>query len=189
MTAVRQKPLKQTRITGSIAVTCAAVLAGCSSSAPSADRLELATIHPGYVIPKSSPRQLVAGFDRYCVKTPGNPEAKETALRDGGYVPTNTTNGKTRRVFVIDNKRPAIAIGSDMCMARATSRTGQTNAVSRYIAATFPEATPMDTSDLTIDVEQAWAVEGGILATARNRWSGNRSSYSVILFQPKAEDA
>lgn len=122
----------------------ASLLAACSTSAPSADRLELVTIEPKYVIPKSTPLQLIAGFDRFCVKTPGGPAAQETALRNAGYVPTNTTRGETRQVFLIDNKLPAIGISPQMCIARAT---------------------------------------------ARNRWKGNRSSYSVILFKPNGEGA
>ncbi|MEM7597154.1 MAG: hypothetical protein AAF382_05600, partial [Pseudomonadota bacterium] len=65
-------------------------LAACSTSAPSADRLELATIWPGNEIPKSTPRELVLSFNEFCVKTQG-PAAQETALRNAGYVPTNTT--------------------------------------------------------------------------------------------------
>ena len=166
-----------------MALLLAAGATACSSEAPSADRLELATIWPGNVIPKSTPRELVLSFNEFCVKTQG-PAAQETALRNAGYVPTNTTRGQARQVFLIDNRAPAIGISEDMCIARATARTGQSNAVGRYVADAFPEATPMNPSDLTVDVEQAWRVSGGILATARNRWSGNRSSYSVILFQP-----
>ncbi len=163
-------------------------LGACSSEAPDADTLEQATIWPGNVIPKSTPRELIATFDRFCVNGPGGVEAKETALRDAGYVPTSTTAGEARQVFVIDNRAPAIAISPNMCIARSTARTGQTNAVNRYVSDTFPAAQQTDTSQLPVDVEQAWAIPGGILATARNRWLGNRSSYSVILFQPKGAD-
>lgn len=165
-----------------IALACATIFAGCSPEAPTADRLELATIWPGNVIPKSTPRELVTAFDAVCVKTK-DPAAQENALRNAGYVPTNTTRGKARQVFVSDNRAPAIAISRDMCIARATARTGQSNAVGRYVAATFPDARPLDSDDFSVDVEQAWDVGGSILATARNRWVGNRSSYSVILFQ------
>ncbi|MEM6374178.1 MAG: hypothetical protein AAF727_15580 [Pseudomonadota bacterium] len=167
-----------------VCMACIAALAGCTSEAPSADTLELATMWQGNVIPKSTPRELVLGFDQFCVKTPSDIAARETALRDAGYVPTSTTAGEARQVFVIDNRAPAIGISPNMCIARSTARTGQTNAVNRYVSATFPEATPTDPGQLPVDVEQAWAIDGGILATARNRWIGNRSSYSVILFQP-----
>lgn len=163
-------------------------LGACSSEAPSADRLELATIWPGNVIPKSTPRELVTAFDAICVKTNG-PAAQETALRNAGYVPTNTTRGEVRQVFVIDNRAPAIALSPTMCIARATARTGQSNAVGRYVADAFPTAQPLDPDDFSVDIEQAWSVDGGILATARNRWVGNRSAYSMILFQPTAEEA
>ncbi|MEO0370734.1 MAG: hypothetical protein AAF231_04680 [Pseudomonadota bacterium] len=159
-------------------------LAACSTQAPSADRLELATIWPGNVIPKSTPRELVSAFDAVCVKTNG-PATQETALRNAGYVPTNTTRGDVRQVFVIDNRAPAIAISDTMCIARATARTGQSNAVARYVTDTFPSAKPMNREDFSVDIEQAWAIPGGILATARNRWVGNRSSYSLIYFQPE----
>lgn len=161
------------------------ITSACSPEAPDADRLELATLSPWNEIPKSTPRELVTGFDRFCVKTTGGPAAQETALRNAGYVPTNTTRGKDRQVFLIDNRAPAIAISPQMCIARSTARTGQTNAVGRYVVDTFPEAILIDPDDLTVDVEQAWAINGGILATARNRWIGNRSSYSVILFRPE----
>ncbi|MEO0749058.1 MAG: hypothetical protein AAFZ10_11885 [Pseudomonadota bacterium] len=162
-------------------------LSACSTAAPSADKLELATIYPWNEIPKSTPRELVDGFDRFCVNAPKGTAAKETVLRNAGYVPTNTTSGKARQLFLIDNQLPAIAVSQTMCIARATARSGQNNAVNRYIADIFPEATPMDPGQLTVDVEQAWSIPGGILATARNRWIGNRSSYSVILFQPEGE--
>ena len=160
-------------------------LSACSTEAPSADKLELATIYPWNEIPKSTPRELVDGFDRFCINSPKGTAAKETVLRIAGYVPTNTTSGKARQLFLIDNQLPAIAISQTMCIARATARSGQNNAVNRYIADTFPEAAPMDPGQLPVDVEQAWSIPGGILATARNRWIGNRSSYSVILFQPE----
>ncbi|MEO0774673.1 MAG: hypothetical protein AAFZ04_16005 [Pseudomonadota bacterium] len=134
------------------------------------------------MIPKSTPRELVTAFDAFCVKTNGT-AAQEATLRNAGYVPTNTTRGEVRQVFVIDNRAPAIAISDTMCIARATARTGQSNAVGRYVAEAFPTAQPLKRDDFSVDIEQAWAIPGGILATARNRWIGNRSSYSVIYFQ------
>ncbi|MEL7012361.1 MAG: hypothetical protein AAFO72_03670 [Pseudomonadota bacterium] len=180
----------QKQILGNLSVAAMIVgLSACSTAAPSADRLELATIYPWNEIPKSTPLELIVGFDTFCANGPEGTAAKETALRNAGYVPTNATSGKTRQLFLVDNQLPAIAISPDMCIARATARSGQTNAVGRYVADTFPNAAPMDTDALTVDVEQAWSIPGGILATARNRWVGNRSSYSVILFQPQGEGA
>ena len=73
---------------------------------------------------------------------------------------------------------------SSICGVRAIARTGQTNRVQRYVATTFPQARRVSPDRFGPDVEEAWAVEGGMIATMRNDWVGNGSAYTVTLFRP-----
>lgn len=77
-----------------------------------------------------------------------------------------------------------MVVNERICGVRAISRTGQTERVNRYIAATFPKARPMQTDRFAIDVEQVWQIDGGLIATTRNDWVGNRSTYTLMLFRP-----
>ena len=174
---------------GGLAVVMA--LGACSADPLDSDTLELATMRDSNIIPKSSPGQLRRVFDRFCVKGTGNPDALDTQLRAASYVPMRrgqTAAARTSRLYVVDDRRPAVIVSDRICGVRAISRTGQTEEINSYITNAFPKARPMATDRLNRDVEQAWQIDDGIIATTRNRWIGNRSAFTVLLFRPEARD-
>lgn len=160
-------------------------LAGCAPGFPGPDALELATIPDWKAIPRSSPAQFVAGFDRFCVNGSRDPARQDEALRAAGYVPGYKSTGTRPVLYVVDDWRPAVLVGARICGVRAQSRTGQTDRLRRYIATTFPEAMPVSPERFRNDVEQVWQVEGGMIGTMRNVWEGNRTTYTVLLFRPE----
>ncbi|MBZ0123214.1 MAG: hypothetical protein K8F31_04950, partial [Roseovarius sp.] len=165
-----------------------AVLAACSNAAPPPDRLELATIPRWREVPKSTPAQLVGAFDRFCTdRTPGM-AAQDARLRAAGYIPKVRASAGRPALYVVDDRRPAVAVSDRICAVRAVARTGQRERVDRYVAATFPAARPLARDGLSRDVEQAWTIEGGIIATTRNLWAGNVTTYTVTLFTPDSRD-
>ena len=159
-------------------------LTGCSSAMPDADTLELATIKHWKEVPKSHPTTFVKAFDRFCTNRPEGMAAMDTLLRQANYVPKPQVNPGGPTVYVVDDRRPAVVVNDTVCGVRATSRTGQTERVRRYISETYPNARPVSTEPFSSDVEQAWQIPGGMIATTRNDWVGNRSAYSVVLFRP-----
>ncbi|MEQ9260783.1 MAG: hypothetical protein RIG84_16980, partial [Roseovarius sp.] len=169
-----------------MSLVCMAVLSACSAEMPGPDRLELATIPRWKEVPRSTPATFVRTFDTFCVERPARPEARESALRSAGYVPRPQQAAGAPRVFVVDDLRPAVLSGARICGVRAVSRTGQTEAVQGYVAKAFPEARPASPAPLGSDVEQAWQVEGGMLATTRNHWVGNAATYTLLLYRPDA---
>lgn len=150
------------------------------------DTAELATIYPWNVLPKSSPTALRQTFDRYCVNGPTSPAALEARLRAAGYVRMKHTGAA--QVYLVDDRRPAVVLSDRLCGARATSRTGQTEEINTYVARTFPKARSVSTETIDAEVEQAWAIEGGMIATTRSRWVGNRAAFGVLIFRPEADD-
>lgn len=182
--AARLRRAQRTGWRTATALLALASLAACSAARPGPDALELATISRWAEVPKSSPAGLVATFDRHCVHRPQGAAAQDAALRDAGYVPKIRPGARRAGVYVADDWRPAVISDARICGVRAIARTGQTNLVNRYVAASFPRATALDPAAFGNDVEQAWRVEGGMIATMRNDWAGNRSAYTVTLFRP-----
>ncbi len=171
-----------------IGLLAVAVLAACSNAAPTPDRLELATIPRWREVPKSTPAQLVTAFDRFCVEGAPDMAARDADLRAAGYVPKVRATTTRPALYVVDDRRPAVAVSDRLCAVRAIARTGQRERVNRYVADTFPAARPLARDGLSRDVEQAWTIEGGIIATTRNLWAGNVTTYTVTLFTPDSRD-
>jgi len=166
-------------------VIAAAALSACSAGRLDADRLELATIPYRKEIPKSSPGQFVGTFDRFCSHRPAGMASMDDRLRAAGFVPRIRPSGRRPGVYVVDDNRPAVMVDRRICGVRAVSRTGQTDRVNRYIAKTYPTARPIDPAGISKDVEQAWAIPGGLIATTRTNLASNRTTYSLILFNPE----
>lgn len=165
-----------------------AVVAACSDAAPSPDRLELATIPRWREVPKSTPAQLVAAFDRFCTDRAPDMDAQDAKLRAAGYLPKVRARADRPALYVVDDRRPAVAVSDRICAVRAIARTGQRERVNRYVADTFPTARALARDGLSRDVEQAWAIDGGMIATTRNLWVGNVTTYTVTLFTPVSRD-
>jgi len=158
-------------------------IAGCSSAMPDADTLELATIPHWREVPDSSPTKFVKTFDQFCVNRPKGMAAMDNMLRRASYVPKPKINPKGPTVYVVYDKRPAVAVNDHICGVRALTRTGQTERVGRYITETFPEARPASKDQFSNDVEQVWQINGGMIATMRSNWVGNRSEYTLVLYR------
>lgn len=143
-------------------LACAAALAlgGCASAAGTPERLELANMNPGNVVPKSSPAQLVAAFERFCLDT--DAAAAPAALRRSDYVEVPRRTGGMVRSFVVDDRRPAVMLSDAgrACAVAAASRTGQTERLRGMITRRFPGATPVDPARIGAQTEQAWVVPG-----------------------------
>lgn len=163
------------------------LISACSPDNLGPDELEFANIRTGHIVPKSSPKALIAAFDSYCVSAPRARGAADRLLRSADYVPVRKYGRKGVRVYVVDDKRPAIARSSAMCIAQASSRTGQTYALQEYVLEKFPHAKPMDTASLPKDIEQAWMVSNppAMVASQRRIEIGNYSSFGLIYFRPK----
>ncbi|MGX9356569.1 hypothetical protein ACS3SW_15810 [Roseobacteraceae bacterium S113] len=148
------------------------------------DRAELVNMRFSNQVPKSSPAQLVGAFDRHCINGENTREAQEAELRAASYVPRPTKNDV--QLFLVDNRRPAVALTDRICMVKARSRTGQTERFTNYVAETFPDATPLDKSTFSTRLENAWAVRDpapGIIATERRVDRGNETTYALIHFR------
>jgi len=161
-----------------------AALAGCSEARPDADRLELATLPQWTEVPKSSPYQFVTAFAQYCMGRPSGMAATDTMLRKAGYVPRHPATARRPALYLVDDWRPAVVADDRLCGVRAVSRTGQTDRLNRFIGESFPASRPLPPARFGVDVEQAWSTDTGMIATMRNDWVGNRSTYTVVLYEP-----
>ncbi|WP_299968269.1 hypothetical protein [uncultured Roseobacter sp.] len=141
------------------------LLAGCAGQNVSADRAELENMWRGFLAPKSTPKQMVTAFDDFCISGPRD----EAGLRAAGYVPLPQRVAGAR-AWVVDDRRPAVALSDRMCVVHAKARTGQTAAFAGYVAETFPTAVATDPAPFGKDIEAVWQVPGpAIIATERRR--------------------
>lgn len=175
----RRKPLQWALL------ACWATLTACSSQNVSPDTAELRNIKWSNQVPKSKPHQITQAFDRYCTHGPRDAKASEAKLRKAGYVPLPE---KVRgiKAFVIDDRRPAVAVSSKMCLVQADSRTGQITRFRNYVAKTFPDARPIDPEPLGKNIEQAWQIPSdppALIATERTESFG-WYRYAIILYRP-----
>lgn len=169
----------------SLRVLCCGVasllVAGCF--AKSAQDYERANIRPSNVIPKSSPAQFVATFRKHCLAHFGRPDAIAASLIAADYV-ERPRHPKGGRSFVVDDKRPLVAMSGTICGVYAQSRTGQTSKVAALIAAEFPDAIPADPALLSRDTEQLWQLPGGrAILTQRDTLTGGAATYSLVIGQ------
>lgn len=168
-----------------VGLTSAAVLAGCSVDGISPDQAEVNNMWEVYKVPKSAPAAFVGTFDRFCTNGVSSRSDLDRSLRAAHYVPLQAKPRQGVRVYVVDDRRPAVAVSDTMCLVQAKSRTGQTDLVRRYVADVFPDARPTDASQLGRDVEQAWVLpDNRIVATQRTDTTGVWSRYALILFHP-----
>lgn len=166
-----------------LSISILLLVAACGQPIGS-DQAELRNIKPYNRVPKSSPTQFVKAFDRFCLSPVNGLETRESRLRKASYVPTQTGELK---VFLVDDRRPAIVLGKHICSARALSRTGQTEKLQVYIASNFPNARPLDPSAFGHDVEQAWRISSPIpafIATERTLTIDGYTGYAVTIFRP-----
>ncbi|UWQ80248.1 hypothetical protein K3725_04340 [Leisingera sp. S132] len=170
-----------------LAALTAALAAGCARQGLGPDAYELANIKGSNIVPKSSPTAFVKAFDKFCAKGPADPQSAERLLRASSYVPLPRKARNGGRVYVVDDRRPAVAVSSRGCMVQSYSRTGQTERVRRYVAETFPAAVRVPEDQLRRHkLEEAWIISGdqhGIVATRRTVESGNHSNYALVLYR------
>lgn len=162
-----------------IALLSLIALAACTApGATPADRAELSTIKSRNIAPKLSPEDLVTAFQRLCLNAPRDRAAHEAALRAAGYVPTGP--GATQ-VFLVDDKRPDIALTDTTCVARATARTVQAAQAAAFIRQTYPNARDAQAAGL----EHAWQTTQGTIAT-RRAFEDGVNTYWLILIRGSA---
>lgn len=173
------------RFPGGSAVALAALLC-LSACAPQgldpADRAELDNMWRSYLVPKSTSDQLVAAFADFCLDAPR--AEVETVLRNADYVPL-PERAPGARGWVVDDRRPAVAISDTMCVVRAKSRSGQTAAFENMVRTRFPDARPLDREDFGEDIEAVWQVSrAGLVASERER-DIDFFIYSLIYYTPE----
>jgi hypothetical protein len=142
------------------AVVAISALSACMGAAPSPETYELANIYGDNVVPKSTPARFVAAFERYCLDHDGS--GLDAVLRADDYVPVPRRADAKVQSWVVDDRRPAVMLldGNSGCSVAAETRTGQTAEVQSLIARRYPDAAPLDPTDVGRNVEQAWAVPG-----------------------------
>ncbi|MEP2641861.1 hypothetical protein [Roseobacter sp.] len=126
-------------------------------------------------------------FDTFCTNGPRTAAGVETSLRAAGYVPLPKRTAGVK-AFVVDTKKPAVAVSDSMCLVQADARTGQTTRFQTYVAETYPNARTLDPATLGDDIEQAWSIPSdppAIIATERTESLG-WYRYALILFRPEA---
>lgn len=150
---------RQKRCLGAAAL----LLSACTSNVP-ADSYELANIEAGNIIPKSSPTAFVTAFETFCLPGVDDPAALPGHLRAADYVEFPEQGERPFRMFVVDDRRPAVAIAVTadgvFCGVTAESRTGQTTRVQASVAENFPAAMPVDPATVSRKAEQVWSVGG-----------------------------
>lgn len=171
----------------SFGLTLGLVLAACSSSALGPDRAELANLSKWNAVPKSTPSAFVQTFDQVCVKTAPSLADLDASLRQANYVPADKSAASGTVLYLVDDRRPAIAVSDTMCLAQALSRTGQAERVREYVAQNFPNAQQMNPKSFKTEIEHAWSVDTpfpGILATQRRINIDATTGYALIYFRP-----
>lgn len=178
------------RVAAAVAV---AALAGCSTGVgnASSDEIELANIAPAYIVPKSTPKQLVGTFEQVCMA--GTLEDARLALRALDYAMARASkSGEGVESYFSDNRRPAVglqaAAGGFNCVMTVRARTGQANAVDDYVAATFPTR-KAQTRDAFERFWLAPGTRGGILFTQRMGRPARPETYSFGVMRPAASKA
>lgn len=127
------------------------------------EEFELANIDQRNVVPKSSPRQFVGTFERFCLDMIARPERIEGALRAADYVPAGRRGQGRLPTYAVDDRRPLVIVGNAsnpvMCAVAAESRTGQTQEVRAMVARRFPNAQRLDASQFRRrGIEDLWRV-------------------------------
>ena len=161
-------------------------LAACSTEPVSPDAAEFANAWRSNLVPKSSPSALIGAFDRFCVSRPSNVDA---TLRRAGYVPVPGSKRGDARAYIVDDRRPAVAVGDQICMVEAKSRTGQTDRMQGYMRERFPDTRPLSVKSFGMNIEQAWSVGSeAIVATQRER-DVYFYKYRLIFYQHRTGGA
>ncbi len=170
-------------VSGSSVLAGCLMLTACSAQGVSSDTAELRNMWRANLVPKSSPALMVSAFDRFCAQGPRD----DATLRAAGYVPL-PERSPGARAYVIDDRRPAVAVSERMCVVQAESRTGQTARFQNYVTATYPGARPIDPAPLGRNIEQAWSLPTdppSLIATERTVSLG-WYRYALIFFRPEA---
>ena len=160
-------------------------LSGCVAATPSSPELiELSNIDPAYIVPKSSPAQLVSAFGRYCLAD--TLDGARQALRKGDYIQKPRRGRSAMQAYVVDDRKPAVLLSGQAerfnCVVLAQARTGQTNRIEDFVTASFPKVVKTDPARLGARTERAWLAagpNGGIVFTRRG---GPRLTPQYLMF-------
>jgi hypothetical protein len=147
-----------------------------------ADRAELDNMWRAYLVPKSTSDQLVSAFSDFCLDAPR--AEVETVLRNADYVPLPDRRAGAQG-WVVDDRRPAVAVSDKMCVVRAKSRSGQTAAFANLIETRFPNARPLDREDFGENIEAVWQVSRAALVASERERDIDFFIYSLIYYTPE----
>ena len=170
-------------------------LAGCAGGlGDPATRAELGNIRLSNVVPKSSPKSMIAAFERYCLDTGGDAARAGAALRASDYVEVPERGSDGLRSWVVDDRRPAVMVGhgvqSGACAVAVSPRTGQTEAVQRLVADRLGGARGLSPDRVGRGVEQAWATaDGAVVFTRRGRLPDTEPYYMLGVLHGRGAGA
>ncbi|MFN3274518.1 MAG: hypothetical protein ACK41U_07590 [Paracoccus sp. (in: a-proteobacteria)] len=168
-----------------LALAATLLFTGCgvgTNDATFGERQELANITPNLMVPATRPASLIASFKRYCVEMPSDSAARTAQLRATDYIPMGGwINGF--RSFVVADMRPMVILTEDgkRCAVRARARTGQTSAISREIARTWPAARQISPPRR---YEAAWETSPGqaeVIGLLRHAGGPSQNEITLVL--------
>ena len=138
-----------------VALVCAV---GCTQTP---EQIEMANMKPSTVIPKVSPKKLIASFKNYCVDRIDQVSSIPAHLRTIDYIEAEPWSFDGIRTFVVDDSKPMIRVKTGaipQCVALAEARSGQTASVDRFIQKQYPDAIPVSAEELGTPVEKVWKI-------------------------------
>ena len=178
---------------GTVAALCAgALLASCTPEGGfQPEQIELANIDQRNIIPKSSPRQFVGTFERFCLDMISRPDQIAGALRVADYVPANRPRPGRPPTYAVDDRRPLVIVDAGSpasCAVAAESRTGQTQEARAMVARRFPNARQLDPSLFRRQgAEEIWRVSSEpetLVFTLRQSVLSPPSRYLLGVIRP-----
>lgn len=145
-----------------IAMMGLAMVSACTSAVNPHQAAEVENIRASNVIPKTTPKAMIAGFRRYCHDNIRDLTILPAKLNADDYVEIKAPGAF--RTFIVDTKQPAVSFKNDSkaahCFVAAEARTGQDNAVDRFVAANLPNARAIDPATSDFPVDKAWLLPG-----------------------------
>ncbi|MEM7719932.1 MAG: hypothetical protein AAF222_12085 [Pseudomonadota bacterium] len=149
------------------------------------DWAELQNIKLANRVPQSSPTQLVDTFDTFCIPASAQGPATDAELRRAHYVPLPAKNGHVK-VYLADDRRPAIVISATICSVHVRSRAGQSAHFKTYMRTTFPAATPINPKGVGSNAEHVWQVNHSapaFIITERGITVDGFQSFTVSIYR------
>jgi len=147
-----------TRAFGWLTMMALTMISACTSAVNPQQAAEVENIRANNVIPKSTPKALIAGFSRFCQDNIRDLAALPAKLNRADYVEIRAPG--QFRTYIVDSKQPAVSFKASgktaHCFVAAEARTGQASAIERYVAAEHPGARELDPVTSGLPAERVW---------------------------------